>query len=146
MATKKVFPSYLALVCSVNSLTQDLPLKLLLIWKQINGSLHRHHCYAPLQSDSLFTIYKRNIKTKFFENYINFVDTLLSKQVNHIDRMERMYVIFVDSRKKHNTYFKKFIVSIVNILSLFSYFLFFKYLNESYLFFRANIQNSKPRC
>ena len=62
-----------------------------------------------------------NIKTIFFENFVNFVDTT----------------------KKQNAYFEVIIVLFVIITSLFFLLLLFKYLNEKPFFARTNIQNSK---
>ena len=59
-----------------------------------------------------------NIKSKSFEEY-----------VEYIDYMQSMRVIFVDTTKKQSTYFILFINLIVIFLALFSI-LLFKYLNE----------------
>ena len=52
--------------------------------------------------------YKMNIKTKFLEEYVN----------------------FVDSTKKQNKYFKVIIILCVIILCLFLFFVLFNHLNE----------------
>ena len=52
-----------------------------------------------------------------------------------------LFINFVDTTTKQNSYFKIFMFSIVTIVSLFLFFLLFKYLIEENFFFRSNIQN-----
>ena len=67
----------------------------------------------------IYYTYKMNIKTKFLEEYVG----------------------FVDCTKKQNKYFKVVLIFFVIILCLFLFFVLFKHLNEKHFFSTTNIQN-----